>query len=99
MHLLACLPQLSFSWTVGSEQNFDILTFFLDNVPKAAISGNPGWAVQTVTVGDGTHAAAWCYIKDKSMAEREDRGTIGSVAVRSLTRYYYWTTRLDYYLS
>jgi len=83
---LPCSLQLSFSWTASSEKGFDFLYYFVDNTLKTSISGIAGWELKTETVGEGTHSAAWCYVKDKSMSEGDDRGIIGGISVKSLRR-------------
>jgi hypothetical protein len=44
--------------------------------PQDSVSGEPAWASKSVDVGAGSHAAAFCYIKDNSVAAGDDLGEI-----------------------
>jgi subtilisin family serine protease len=58
---------LSFYWKVSSEQDFDVLRFYVDGAELAsvpAISGEVNWTQRTVSIGPGTHVVSWAYWKD-----------------------------------
>src|SRR5438309_8995053 len=65
---------VSFWWKVDSEQDFDLLQFFIDGVEQANISGNVDWQHQIYRiVATGTHALRWSFTDDYSV-------TVGSNA-------------------
>jgi len=79
---------LSFWWKVDSEQNYDYLTFQLDNAEVAAapkISGNVNWEQKTVPIPAGTHTVRWTYSKDGSVGSGADAGWVDQVVMTKLT--------------
>ncbi|HVM47833.1 MAG TPA: LamG-like jellyroll fold domain-containing protein [Candidatus Acidoferrum sp.] len=71
---------LTFWWKVSSEQWFDYLSFYVDSVLQAAISGNTGWLQQTSHLAGGTHTLTWTYAKDPSVSVGTDAGWLDQVS-------------------
>ena len=70
---------LSFWWKVSSEQWFDCLSFYIDGLQQAAISGAVDWQQQAFAVGSGSHALIWTYAKDPTVSVGMDAGWLGDV--------------------
>ena len=69
----------SFWWKVSSELDFDVLTFSIDNVEKARISGEVDWVQKTYTLTSGNHTLKWAYVKDGNTADGSDCGWVDQV--------------------
>ena len=70
---------VSFKWRVSSEANCDTLTFAIDGVTKASISGTntAAWTSMSCAVsGSGTHTLRWTYTKDLSLSYGNDCGWV-----------------------
>ncbi|HPE56944.1 MAG TPA: T9SS type A sorting domain-containing protein [Bacteroidales bacterium] len=63
---------LSFWYKVSSENNYDYLTFYIDNVEIDAWAGTVPWTLFEYTVPVGTHTFKWVYDKDGSVSSGED---------------------------
>lgn len=73
--------QLSFDWKVSSEEGYDLMYVLLDNRPVDAITGEADWESKSYDLtGDREHSLAFCYIKDHSVGEGEDKGYVRDVA-------------------
>ena len=70
---------LTFWWKVSSEEWFDFLTFYIDDVNQAAISGQVDWQQQTFAVDGGNHTLTWTYAKDPSVSVGADAGWLDQV--------------------
>ena len=71
---------LKFHWKVSSEDNNDLLSFSIDNVQKASISGNANWAQKSFTIiGDGEHRLLWEYAKNYRNAVGNDCGWVDDI--------------------
>ena len=70
---------LSFGWKVSSEEWFDYLTFYIDGLQQAAISGEVDWQQQVFAVGNGSHTLIWTYAKDPSVSVGMDAGWLDQV--------------------
>ena len=70
---------LSFWWKVSSEEWFDYLTFYIDGISQAAISGEVGWEQRSVTVDSGNHTLKWTYAKDLNMSAGTDAAWLDQV--------------------
>jgi hypothetical protein len=70
---------LSFWWKVSSEEWFDYLTFCIDGLTQAAISGEVGWEQRAFTVGSGDHTLKWTYAKDVNMSAGADMAWLDQV--------------------
>lgn len=62
---------ISFWRKVSSEDGFDVLKFFIDNVVKDTWSGTQPWTQISYQVSAGSHTFKWRYSKDYS-------GSVGS---------------------
>lgn len=74
--------RLTFRWNVSSEYYFDTLSFYVDDVLTAQISGkNVTWASVTNTVLiAGPHTFKWEYAKDSDTSVGQDAAWISDVA-------------------
>ncbi len=70
---------LSFWWKVSSETNNDRLTFTVNNVEQARISGEVDWQVQTFSIGSGSQVLRWAYAKNATGSAGRDRGWVDEV--------------------
>jgi len=83
----------SFWWAVSSEANYDFLTFYVDDVAQASISGETlSWAQRSVTLGSGSHTLKWVYAKDGSVSRGLDAGFVDQVSWTPTTQTYTITT-------
>ena len=74
---------LSFWWMVSSENNYDFLRLFLDDVEQgdvlSAISGTTSWEQKSLTIPTGTHTVKWSFTKDSSVSNGADAGWLDGV--------------------
>jgi hypothetical protein len=71
---------LSFYWKVSSEENYDLLEFYIDGVFKDKISGSKDWHQMTYTISSsGPHTLQWRYVKDENMDAGDDGGWVDLV--------------------
>lgn len=73
---------LEFWWKVSSEQDFDFLRFYLNNVEQpgiTAISGNTAWTRQTIAIPAGTNTVRWTYSKDGSVSVNPDAAWVDKI--------------------
>ena len=63
---------ISFWYKVSSEQNYDKLHFYIDNVQKNEWSGSHSWTEVQYQVTPGTHTFKWSYTKDTSVSSGDD---------------------------
>ena len=76
---------LSWSWKVGSQENFDWLLCEVDGQEVAGISTKNGvWQTQVVQVPAGANVR-WIYRKDTSASAGEDAGYLADLEFRSAT--------------
>jgi cysteine-rich repeat protein len=67
---------------VSSEEYFDYLYFFIDNVQQGdGWSGELGWQQAEYPIPAGNHALRWVYSKDGSLSEYSDKVWIDEVYV------------------
>jgi len=71
--------ELSFYKKVSSENGWDFLKFYLDNVEMGSWSGEVDWSLETYPVSAGTHTFKWEYVKDGSGSNGSDCGWIDYV--------------------
>ena len=64
---------------VSSENNFDFLRFYVDDVKLGEWSGETGWEGQSFAVGAGTHTLRWSYEKDINNAEGADAAWLDNI--------------------
>jgi hypothetical protein len=72
---------LSFFWKVSSEQNYDFLSFAIDGVNQASVSGEVNWQQRTFSVPSGTHTLRWTYAKDSVVSVGMDCGWVDQIQI------------------
>ncbi|MBB5035317.1 S8 family serine peptidase [Prosthecobacter vanneervenii] len=70
-----------FYWGVSSEENYDFLRFYIDDVEKEAISGEVGWTRKGWLIPAGTHTLKWDYSKDEYTASGLDSGLVDQFGI------------------
>ena len=71
--------ELTFSYKVSSENNYDKLRFYMDNQEKGNWSGTVEWSQFTQPVTAGTHSFKWSYSKDSSVSSGSDCAWIDDI--------------------
>lgn len=71
---------ITFFKKVSSENNYDELHFYIDNVDKGVWSGNIPWSKESFPVTQGTHIFTWTYQKDSSMESGSDCAWIDDIS-------------------
>ena len=72
---------ISFWWKASSEQNYDLVRFFVDDEEVDSISGITGWtSVSQAVSGNGQHVLRWTYSKDTSVDLGSDCGWVDEVS-------------------
>ena len=80
LNLLVELPSdLSFMKKVSSEENYDKLRFFIDNVEHDSWSGEHGWSYHEYQIDTGYHNFKWIYEKDFSVLGGLDAAWIDDI--------------------
>jgi hypothetical protein len=72
---------ISFYWKASSEEDSDILTFYVDNDEIAVISGETYWELVTAEIDPGFHVFKWEYEKDDYSNAGEDCGWIDFISL------------------
>lgn len=75
--------QFVFAWKVGSEANYDKLTWYWEDAPKNSISGTQDWQSMTNELDGAEHMLKFVYSKDGSASNDPD---CGWVSVKSWER-------------
>lgn len=76
---------IEFDWKVSSEEDFDILAFFIDYEVVDLISGEVDWTTLTAINNEpGSHTLSWMYFKDESESEGLDSAWLDQVTIRPL---------------
>ena len=70
---------ISFFCKVSSEQDYDFLHFFIDDVPLGQWSGEQDWIRSSYPVSAGTHTFKWWYITDISYLNGSNAGWIDNI--------------------
>ena len=78
------MGRLVFSWKVGSEYNYDWLTWYLDDVQKDRISGSRDWAAITNELDGAAHRLKFVYSKDRKDRSASTSPDCGWVSVHAL---------------
>ena len=71
--------ELAFYFKVSSEEGYDFLRFYIDDVEQNAWSGLQGWQQATYTVAPGYHIFRWTYEKDEIIAANDDAAWVDFV--------------------
>ncbi len=71
-----------FSWNVSSEEGWDFLSFYVDDVLQTQISGEVSGVVTQFVAGVGPHNLKWEYSKDDWLGSwaGDDTGEVGPIA-------------------
>ena len=70
---------LSFSWRVSGDAFWSSLSFLLDNIKQAGISGETSWQPMTFFLGPGNHAVQWTYARNVFGGSGAEAGWLGQV--------------------
>lgn len=71
--------QLSFYWKASSEQESDMLQFFVNDEMMDGISGETGWEYMEYSINEGTFTLKWQFTKDESSSEGQDCGWVDRI--------------------
>lgn len=71
--------ELAFYFKVSSEEGYDFLRFYVDDVLQNSWSGLQGWQQASFTVSPGYHIFRWTYEKDEIIAANEDAAWVDFV--------------------
>jgi uncharacterized repeat protein (TIGR03803 family) len=71
---------LTFWWKVSSEDDYDALSFLVNDAPTAAISGEVDWQQKTFSLGAGSQTLSWVYDKDFNVSLGADCGWVDQVS-------------------
>lgn len=71
--------EISFYRKVSSENNWDWLRFYIDNVQKGEWSGDAAWNQEAYPVTTGTHTFKWSYQKDGSVSNGSDCAWVDNI--------------------
>jgi len=72
---------VAFEWKVSSELNGDYLSFEVDSLEQASVSGDVDWQAESFSVGPGTHTISWTYSKDAAGSDLDDCGWVDRLTV------------------
>lgn len=72
---------ISFNRKVSSEDGYDFLRFYIDDVEKNKWSGNLDWEEFSYSVNSGIHNLKWVYSKDESIASGSDCAWIDYISL------------------
>ncbi|MCP4259596.1 MAG: hypothetical protein GY774_19105 [Planctomycetes bacterium] len=71
---------VSFYWKASSEENYDLLEFYVDGTRQDHISGEKDWQQMTHDItGSTSHTLEWRYFKEGSMSSGDDCGWVDKV--------------------
>lgn len=70
---------ITFWRKVSSENNYDFLKFYIDNVELGSWSGTQAWTQMTYPVTTGSHTFKWTYVKDGSQTGGSDSAWIDDI--------------------
>jgi M6 family metalloprotease-like protein/uncharacterized repeat protein (TIGR02543 family) len=74
---------LAFYWKVSSEEDYDFLTFYVDDIQIYQISGEVDWEQKIYSVSEGSHSIKWEYKKDEFVSDGFDCGWVDKVEYTS----------------
>lgn len=72
---------VSFYLKTSSEANYDILSFYIDDILKSKWSGELNWRKVSYEIPEGNHSLHWHYEKDSSVSTGLDCGWIDNVII------------------
>jgi hypothetical protein len=82
---IATAGEIRFFYKVSSEDSYDFLTFYIDNISQDAWSGEVPWTEGVYSVTSGVHTFKWTYSKDNSESDGSDCGFIDNIIFPPLT--------------
>jgi hypothetical protein len=71
--------EISFYCKVSSEQDCDLLEFYIDGARQDKWSGEKDWAKVSFPVEEGTRTFEWIYSKDSSISRGSDTAWIDDI--------------------
>ena len=77
--------ELSFCRKVSSEDTWDFLRFYIDDIPTAAWSGEKGWEQFSYPLSSGAHTLIWSYIKDQNTSGGSDCAWLDNIVFPTTT--------------
>ena len=72
---------VAFDYNVSSEQGWDYLHFYIDNVLQDSWSGLVSWTNASYSVVTGVYEYKWCYSKDGTISNNADAAWIDNVTI------------------
>ncbi|HOZ30389.1 MAG TPA: T9SS type A sorting domain-containing protein, partial [Bacteroidales bacterium] len=75
---------ISFFKKVSSEENYDFLKFYIDDIERGSWSGTVDWSENTYSVSAGVHNFKWTYNKDVSVSTNSDCAWIDYIEFPSI---------------
>jgi subtilisin-like proprotein convertase family protein len=70
-----------FYWGVSSEEDYDFMRFYIDDVEQEAVSGEVGWTRKGYVLAAGPHVLKWSYSKDELTAGGLDSGFVDQFGI------------------
>ncbi|HOY05564.1 MAG TPA: C25 family cysteine peptidase [Saprospiraceae bacterium] len=70
---------VSFARRVSSEEGYDFLRFYIDDVEIGAWSGEVPWGEVSFPVSPGMHELSWIYSKDEVGSQGSDRAWVDEI--------------------
>jgi hypothetical protein len=70
---------ISFVCKVSSEEGYDFLRFYIDDVQQGEWTGQTDWSIVTYPVSKGTRNFKWAYEKDEEYYSGADRAWIDDI--------------------
>lgn len=71
-HIAAANDSITFYYKTSSEEDCDMLTFYIDDTEQAKWSGIKDWKKASFPVSEGEHTYKWSYSKDFVQSSGED---------------------------
>ena len=75
---------VAFAYSTSTEDGWDFLRFYIDDVEQGAWSGVNGWTPAAYALSAGTHTLSWRYEKDTVLDGNLDTVWIDDVVVTSI---------------
>lgn len=72
---------LTFSYKVSTEEDYDFLYFYIDDVLQFSASGEVDWTTVSYPLTSGTHTFKWMYEKDVSVSDGDDKVFIDNISI------------------
>lgn len=77
--------QVSFEWSVDSQENMGILSFSVDDTAISSISGLQDFQIYKYNLPAGQHRLAWTYSKSSSTSIGLDIGMVRNINIQNST--------------